>query len=235
MSNKNSENDNTETQSESEWKSSDDMDMASIFDLSQCEDSLSTYGSVGGGVQGSLPRKSVSAATQDGSKTQKKWEARFNTVFRGSSVAATYAAAFARHKINADKPPVLSNEDMRELNIPIGHRRVLLDVVGKIRGAQEDAKLGSLDESYVKLNRIGSSFDPHASALNPICTTRNLSSGLSWKDYEGRCDSQDAFLHFVDTVMLQKGTEGELPSSFQRAFWDNKPMPFAMKAHTKYG
>jgi class 3 adenylate cyclase/tetratricopeptide (TPR) repeat protein len=54
---------------------------------------------------------------------------------------AQYSEMFAREAIDLDVLPTLSDEDLRELGLPLGHRRKLLDAIAKLvaeekRGAQ---------------------------------------------------------------------------------------------------
>eukprot|EP00759_Apiculatamorpha_spiralis_P044314 PhF_6_TR41324/c1_g2_i3/m.62637 len=174
---------------------------------------------------------SAQSMTDPRAKAERKWEKVFRAVF-DKPTAAEYASLFHRHKISPEKPMVLSNEDYREIGIPLGHRRVITELLVRVRAANE----GNADNHQEITLPVTPNLAPSSqSILNPICITNTFKCGLCWMDYEGESDSCDSFLQFVETVLFQKGTGEELPSSFLRAFWDNKPMPFASKGHTKGG
>eukprot|EP00759_Apiculatamorpha_spiralis_P032240 PhF_6_TR33716/c0_g1_i1/m.49486 len=166
-------------------------------------------------------------------KSERRWDKILQAVF-DKPTATEYAILLTKHKITPIKPMILNNEDFREVGIPLGHRKVLTEVMVRMRAAHESEQEPD-NSMHLSLNNTRFGKAGSFSALNPMCISYEFKCGLRWRDYEGESDSYEGFLKFVEYGILQKGSADEFPSGFIRAFWDNKPMPYTMKAHNRYG
>jgi hypothetical protein len=163
--------------------------------------------------------------TFDEGVAQQVWLNRFETLFGKGPEVTAYAALFVKNRIRHDDPDQLTDQNFIELGIPIGHRRVVSEMVMSVRAGT----FVMMDADSLEHTVSGSS------AVKMTSTHLKLGCGFEWIDYEGEAPNLQAFLSWVDSVVLGKGTKEELPAIFQRAFWDNKPMSFLTSGRTKNG
>eukprot|EP00760_Papus_ankaliazontas_P010172 PhM_4_TR14215/c0_g1_i4/m.101406 len=167
------------------------------------------------------------------------WDRIFANFF-DAEVANKYAAEFHRQCLPVDNPPLLSDFNYHEMKIRMGHRRLISEMLTKMRASHIDdhgpsASYGRPDTNAVVSSRFNEFSFGEDDSCELVSSTHNLSSGFEWTDYEGTAESYEAFLQTVATNILARQSPDAIPASFERAFWLNKSMPFLQKGNTAMG
>eukprot|EP00759_Apiculatamorpha_spiralis_P057650 PhF_6_TR8735/c0_g1_i1/m.13738 len=175
---------------------------------------------------------------------RKLWLQRLTKMF-GPEIGERYTNAFTQHVIPAENPPnEMTDDQFREMGIPIGHRRPILELMEKVRNAyafrggvegnDPDSEHSSLNKDGTLTGQFDSAPTPHDAKPQFLLTQTKLvsSSGLTWTDFEGSLSSYEGFIEFVEKHLLKRGTDQRLSTEFLQAFWDNKPMPYFVRTKT---
>eukprot|EP00759_Apiculatamorpha_spiralis_P019445 PhF_6_TR25464/c1_g2_i10/m.35307 len=163
------------------------------------------------------------------------WHDRFIEMF-GWDIGAKYADTFTKHLISPTNPEPLTDDHMKEMEIPIGHRRQIANLLQVIRstagGVDCEDNLESSMDQINPLERIDTVYH-FANPLVPSKSvalmegltleqsTMHLTCGVKWIDFEGHTNSLDSFFDLVESTMFRSIEGDEIPSHFLRAFWNN--------------
>ena len=168
---------------------------------------------------------------------EKEWKVRFVEAF-GPTNGAAYAKTFAHNEIPHDHVEPLTSEELKEMGIVVGHRKEVKHIIGRLRSATHEEGDENTGQGRGRSNSQVAPGDLIAAGEKFTLpnSKHSLKTGaFIWQDFEGVAETYEAFLESAGETMLSRNTRDEVPNHFMRAFYDNKPMPFFIKSHTKSG
>eukprot|EP00759_Apiculatamorpha_spiralis_P009793 PhF_6_TR16950/c1_g1_i2/m.25565 len=161
------------------------------------------------------------------------WEEIFGKNFLPDT-ARKYAKSFSIHMIDGTEPRPLNDYNFHELDIPIGHRHLIEEIIASVHSSHRNDTLLQSFQDPQSPSHARETLRGEMESLKDG-SVHELLCGFQWVDYEGMTASFDGFLSFVRKHFLSRGTPDELPEEFLRAFMNNKPMSFVLKGHSKKG
>ena len=154
-----------------------------------------------------------------------------------SSVREAFGPTFAQNQIPHDHVEPLTNEELKEMGIAVGHRKEIKHIIGRLRSATHEEGDENTGQPRGRSNSTVAPGDLMPAEKFSLANSKHSlkAGGFFWQDFEGVADTYEAFLESAGETMLGRNTRDEVPNHFMRAFYDNKPMPFFIKSHTKSG
>lgn len=143
--------------------------------------------------------------------------------------ADTYAKALSKHCVDLQTARDLTASDMQELGILIGHRKLLAQAASQHYAMMQSVRPTGEEEVKVEVDQslVQSPSGKHESLKvgEEFSVSHRWCAGdtVKWVDMSGSFPTLTEFLSYMGDVLNRAGLRD---AHFERAFQDNKPMPF---------